>query len=75
MHITYDADADAAYIMLTGTVGKGSAAHQMHSIATPGNGGEVILDFDSALRLIGIEILNAGDVLPLEVREAAQRPV
>ncbi|MCJ1697557.1 DUF2283 domain-containing protein [Rathayibacter caricis] len=73
MRITYDPTADAAYIMITDRIADGSAVQQLDSIATPGGLGEVILDFDADGRLLGVEILNARDVLPSSVIDAALR--
>ncbi|MCW1249955.1 DUF2283 domain-containing protein [Acaricomes phytoseiuli] len=64
MKITYNAEADAAYIMLVDDIAEGSSSQQIHSIMTPGNQGDITLDFDSDGRLLGIEVLNAQDVLP-----------
>jgi uncharacterized protein YuzE len=70
--ITYDAEADAAYIQVVSAIGPGQAAEQVHSIATPGDKGEISLDFDSDGRLLGVEVLHAGDVLPPEVLASAE---
>jgi uncharacterized protein YuzE len=67
MEITYDPEANAAYIQLVTRIAPGEASEQVDSIETPGGRGEVILDFDSIGRLLGIEVLNAQDVLPAQV--------
>jgi uncharacterized protein YuzE len=74
MKITYDSDADAAYIQVVPAIGPGQVAEQIHSIATPGHKGEINLDFDSSGRLLGVEVLQAGDVIAAEVLAAAERP-
>ncbi|ALD14441.1 DUF2283 domain-containing protein [Clavibacter capsici] len=74
MKITYDAEADAAYIQVVAAIGAGQVAEQIHSIATPGHKGEISLDFDSNGQLLGVEVLQAGDVLAAEVLAAAERP-
>ncbi|KQQ20550.1 hypothetical protein ASF48_07915 [Rathayibacter sp. Leaf299] len=71
MRVTYDPTANAAYIMVADRIADGSAAQQLPSIATPGGLGEVILDFDEGGRLLGMEILNAREVLPGSVIDAA----
>jgi uncharacterized protein YuzE len=71
MRITYDADADAAYIALVDAIADGAAAQQLHSIVTPGGLGEVTLDFDREGRILGIEVLNASAVLPPAALAAA----
>ncbi|KZC95395.1 DUF2283 domain-containing protein [Clavibacter tessellarius] len=73
MRVTYDAVADAAYIALAGPVGEGEAATTIHSILTPGDRGEVALDFDADDRLLGIEVLHASAVLPAAVLAEAER--
>ncbi|MBT1636283.1 DUF2283 domain-containing protein [Clavibacter michiganensis] len=73
MRVTYDAVADAAYIALERPVGDGEAATQIHSITTPGDRGEVALDFDADGRLLGIEVLHASAVLPAAVLAEAVR--
>ncbi|PPF55698.1 hypothetical protein C5C13_12100 [Clavibacter michiganensis] len=67
MRVTYDAVADAAYVSLAGPIGDGEAATTIHSITTPGDRGEVALDFDADGRLLGIEVLHASAVLPASV--------
>ena len=73
MRVTYDAVADAAYIALEGPVGDGEVAAQIHSLLTPGDRGEVALDFDADGRLLGIEVLHASAVLPAAVLAEAER--
>jgi len=74
MRVTYDAEADAAYITIAAGIAEGAATQQLHSIATPGGLGEIILDFGSDNRLLGLEILNASLVLPQNVIESAKSP-
>lgn len=71
MHVTYDSDADAAYIALKQPIGAGEAVRQQN---VPISNAEVVLDFDKDDRLLGIEIIGAGAVLPEQALEAAQRP-
>jgi uncharacterized protein YuzE len=73
MRVTYDPAADAAYVSLVEAIGDGEAATQIHSIGTPGDRGEVALDFDADGRLLGVEVLNASAVLPAEVLADAVR--
>jgi uncharacterized protein YuzE len=73
MRVTYDAAADAAYIALAEPIGDGEAATTIHSIMTPGDRGEVALDFDADGRLLGLEVLHAGAVLPAAVLAEAER--
>ena len=64
MKITYDPEVDAVYIQLVDKVSPGQASEQIHSILTHGGKGEVTLDFDANGKMLGIEILNAKEVLP-----------
>ncbi|WP_434156867.1 DUF2283 domain-containing protein [Clavibacter michiganensis] len=73
MRVTYDAVADAAYVELAGPLGETEAATTIHSIATPGDRGEVALDFDADGRLLGIEVLRASAVLRASVLADAVR--
>ncbi|MBB6174664.1 uncharacterized protein YuzE [Nocardiopsis mwathae] len=72
MNITYDADADAAYISVVDTIADGEAASQEHSIPTPHPEGEIILDFDAEGHLLGIEVLGASRVLSTAVLAGAE---
>lgn len=73
MQITYDAQADAAYVRLGGPIAPGEATQQLHSILAPG-GGEIILDFNDAGHLLGVEVLSASSVLSPDVITAAVPP-
>ncbi|UCR88145.1 DUF2283 domain-containing protein [Mycetocola spongiae] len=71
MKITYDADANAAYIYIAESIAAGESVAQTDALATPGGLGEVILDFDRRGHLLGIEILGATGVLPPAILAAA----
>ena len=58
MKMTYDEDANAAYIYLKGKIEKGEVKK---TISLNEN---IILDFDKNEKLIGIEVLNASKVMP-----------
>lgn len=58
MKVTYDKDADAAYIYLKEKISKGEVK------GTISMNENIILDFDSNKKLIGIEILSASSVVP-----------
>ncbi|WP_043674387.1 DUF2283 domain-containing protein [Clavibacter michiganensis] len=73
MRVTYDPVADAAYVELAGPIADGGAATTIHSITTPGDRGEVALDFDADGHLLGLEVLHASAVLPAAVLAAAAR--
>lgn len=74
MNITYDKEADAAYVHLVDELRDGEASTQVHSIMTPGLKGEIIIDFDAGGRILGVEILGAKDVLREETLALAKRP-
>jgi uncharacterized protein YuzE len=61
MKLTYDKDADAAYIYLKHPVKHGEAAR---TVTMKEN---IILDFDKSNKLIGVEILNASKMLDKSV--------
>ena len=63
MKITYDASVDAAYIYLTDNPKPDGVARTYSCDPTEVNG-EINLDFDTAGRLIGIEVLDASKRLP-----------
>ena len=71
MKITYDPEVDAAYIQLVDKISPGQASQQIHSILTPGGKGEITLDFDANGKMLGVEILNAKEVLPESVINSA----
>lgn len=65
MHLTYDKQADAAYIFLR-VIERGGAVHTL-----PTEDATIMLDFDDKQRLIGIEVLDASNRLPAECLAAA----
>ena len=71
MRVTYDPDADAAYIYLR-EIEPGGAKHQC-LIECASATGMIILDIDAEGRLIGIEVVGARNGLPHEVL-ALDRP-
>ena len=66
--MTYDAIADAAYIYLVDRIAPGASVRQ--EIAEPLN---IVLDFDTDDRLLGIEILQASSRLADETLAAAEQ--
>ena len=75
MRVTYDEEADAAYITLVGReLRPGEAAFQSDMIDTPGDRGTLIADFDIDGRLLGIEVLAASSVLPPELVPRGDEP-
>ncbi|MDQ1353920.1 MAG: hypothetical protein QG657_4229 [Acidobacteriota bacterium] len=72
MRVTYDKQANAAYVYLASQILPGSII-DTYTCNPVEVGGEINLDFDNQGRLIGIEILNADKKLPMEVLENAEK--
>jgi uncharacterized protein YuzE len=70
--VTYDGEADAAYIYLADPGGPAKVAHT-YPCDPREVGGMINLDLDEDGRLIGIEVLAAHSKLPRHVLEAAER--
>ncbi|QOR47903.1 DUF2283 domain-containing protein [Trueperella pecoris] len=66
MRLTYDSEADAAYIELPTTIGVGKSVRNIILDDLPLKG-SLIIDVDKDGHLLGIEILGAASVLPPEV--------
>ena len=61
MRLSYDNEADAAYLAIEVAVTAGSAAENV-VIERPGQG-DIVLDFDADGRLLGVEIIGARELL------------
>lgn len=72
MRITFDPDADAAFVYLVPEIAPGGVAHS-HMCDVEIQEGAIILDFDADDRLLGIEILGATKLLPDRVLQQAER--
>lgn len=70
MRMTYDADADAAFVYLVDAVDGGDVA-QSHMCDLEVREGAVILAMDADGRLLGIEVLGASKLLSPETLAAA----
>ncbi len=66
--VTYDKEADAGYIAFVRI--KDGEAKRQEAVSFPGHG-EVVLDFDDAGRLLGLEVIGARSLLRPEVIAAA----
>lgn len=66
MRISFDPEADAAYIQLADVIGAGGVAFT-YGCDPSDVDGMIHLDFDSDGRLVGIEVLDASSKLPPEV--------
>lgn len=73
MRITYDPDADAAFLYLIDEIASGQVTRsEMCDLEI--REGAVILAWDAEDRLLGIEILGASRLVPPEILEEADRP-
>lgn len=71
MKVFYDVETDAAHIALLGGIGPGETVRNVQACD-----GQVILDFNVAGQLIGIELLDLDMLHPNLARDAIQmRPV
>lgn len=72
MRITFDPEANAAYIYLKEPIAQGEVA-RTEFCDVELRGGPVFLSFDAEGHLIGIEILGARDLLPAQTIADAER--
>lgn len=72
MRMTYDAEADAAFLYIVDPIGPGEAV-ESHMVDVALNGAAVIASFDSGRRLLGIEVLGASRALRAESLAQAER--
>ncbi|WP_448390336.1 DUF2283 domain-containing protein [Microbacterium aurum] len=71
MKLSYDREANAAYLQIGDSIEPGESVRQLEVRGEDGGFGQFILDFDSDGKLLGLEILFASDVLPSSVLEVA----
>lgn len=71
MRITYDASVDAAYIWLVPDIGAGGVARTV-PVDPREIDGMINLDFDTAGRMIGIEVIDASRFLSPELLALAK---
>jgi uncharacterized protein YuzE len=69
MRLTYDADADAAYIYLVDEIAFGGVARTVRVDALASEA-MINLDFDAEGRLLGVEVMDASKILPTELLRA-----
>jgi uncharacterized protein YuzE len=72
VEVTYDKQADAAYIYFTGPRERRSVSH-MYPCDPVGVSGMINLDFDEGGQLVGVEVLAASAKLPRYLLDAAER--
>jgi uncharacterized protein YuzE len=73
MKITYDADADAAYVYLVDSIPTGGVA-QTRSAMLELDRAFIAFDFDADGKILGLEILGASRILADGVLRTADRP-
>lgn len=66
MRITYDTEADAAYVYLKDSISQGEATNTIVCDVDI-ESASIHLDFDATGHLLGFEVLGASRVLPDEV--------
>jgi uncharacterized protein YuzE len=73
MRITFDPEANAAYIYLKEAIEPGGVSKtELCNVEL--SGGPIFLQFNSDGRLIGIEILGARELLLEDTLDEAERP-
>lgn len=70
MRTTFDADVDAAYVSLAPESEPGRSVRNVEVQTT---GGSVVLDFDAAGVLLGVEVLGATTILDQSFLNTAER--
>jgi uncharacterized protein YuzE len=73
MRVTYDRQADAAYVYLV-DIPPGGVADTYPCDPRDELVAGIHLDFDASRRLVGIEVLGAHATLPKEVLQRAEQP-
>jgi Uncharacterized conserved small protein len=72
MKVTYDSAIDVAYIYFVESIAAGAVAKTYACDPRQVNG-QINLDFDSAGRLLGLEVLDASHYLSQSVLHSDQR--
>ena len=70
VRVTLSREVDAAYIYLVDTIAPGAAVKQ---VPMDPQHGMIVLDFDTAGVLLGIEVLDASQLLPPELLAQAEQ--
>jgi uncharacterized protein YuzE len=69
MRVTYDSEANAAYVELGDDVAGGTAVENV-VVERPGQS-DIVLDFDADGRLLGVEVIGATQLLRTTVLDTA----
>lgn len=73
MKITYDEEADAAYVALDEMIKPGEAVEQVSLLETPNGQTQITIDVDKDGYLLGFEILAASAGLRPEILLTTER--
>jgi uncharacterized protein YuzE len=73
MNLTYDGDADAAYVYLVNSIGPGEVA-QTRAAMLDFDRAFITFDFDANGKILGLEILGASRILSEQTLQTARRP-
>ncbi|BEL05666.1 hypothetical protein Q0Z83_038570 [Actinoplanes sichuanensis] len=69
MRMSYDSEANAAYLTIEQKILDGSAIENV-VVERPGQG-DIVLDFDADGRLLGVEVIGARELLSADVLATA----
>lgn len=72
IRVTYDPQADAAYIYLVDEINAGEAKTQVICGEEEGRAPEIVLDLDAHGMLLGVEVLDASRRLPPQLLKQAE---
>ena len=70
MRLSYDLDTDAAFIYLDDSIDEGGVSRN-EVCDVDLLGAAIVLDFDNADHLVGIEIMGASKILPPKVLQVS----
>lgn len=71
MRMTFDPDADAAYIYVADEIAAGAAVENL--VVERDGHGDIVLDFNAEGRLLGVEVIGARRLLGEPALSTAQR--
>ena len=71
MRMTFDPEADAAYLYIADEIPNGAAVENL--VVERKGKGDIVLDFDATGHLLGVEIIGAEALLDPDILAAADR--
>ena len=75
MRVTFDPEVNVAYVSLLDRDGRvGEAVRQIPVVEAGASTAQIVLDIGRDGRLIGIEVFDAREKLPVELLAQAQTP-